>query len=95
MSRQTSNNVQYHEYIWYYLFKTKSKEYISSILNIILYSKFNDDLNLNVFTIVSVDNIDFGQPNECVRLDGSRGIHATSYQIIQLKLNTIKLQNVC
>ncbi|CAC5416758.1 AS3MT [Mytilus coruscus] len=74
--------------------KKISKEYITSIANKKLSSKFIDDLILNAFTIVSVDNIDFGQPNACVRLDGSRGIHATSYQAVQPKLNTIKFQNV-
>ncbi|CAG2237374.1 unnamed protein product [Mytilus edulis] len=74
--------------------KKKSKEYITSIVNKKLSSKFIDDLNLNAFTIVSVDNIDFGQPNACVRLDGSRGIHATSYQAVQPKPNAIKSKNV-
>ncbi|CAC5417020.1 unnamed protein product [Mytilus coruscus] len=59
-----------------------------------LLSAFIDDLNLNAFTIVSVDNIDFGQPNACLRLNGSRGIHATSYQAVQPKPKTIKFQNV-
>lgn len=66
--------------------KNKSRDYIDSIVNRKNLSKFIDDLNVNSFTIISIDNIDFGQPNAAVSVSPqNRGIHATSYQAVQPK----------
>ncbi|CAG2223978.1 unnamed protein product [Mytilus edulis] len=66
--------------------KNKSRDYIDSIVNRKNLSKFIDDLNVNSFTIISIDNIDFGQPNAAVSVSPqNREIHATSYQAVQPK----------
>ncbi|CAG2211917.1 unnamed protein product [Mytilus edulis] len=72
--------------------KIKCRQHESAIVEEKISTKFLEDLDRAAFTVVSIDNIDVGQPHASAKInDPQRGIHATSYQALQPKPNTLNI----
>ncbi|CAG2198101.1 unnamed protein product [Mytilus edulis] len=74
--------------------KIKCRQHVSAIVEEKISTKFLEDLDRAAFTVVSIDNIDVGQPHASAKInDPQRGIHATSYQALQPKPNTLNISS--
>ncbi|VDI18447.1 Hypothetical predicted protein [Mytilus galloprovincialis] len=74
--------------------KIKCRQHVSAIVEEKISTKFLEDLDRAAFTVVSIDNIDVGQPHASAKInDPQRGIHATSYQALQPNPNTLNISS--